>query len=277
MWPAEDQWRAPIGDFPPPWASAWGDDPYGLWADLTVNGVTQRMRWIEPSGPEGFWMGSPEAERDAIEQERVRAWAHQYEHSPIREIVADGFWLANTPCTQSFWVAMLGENPSYFQNGIDAGKCPVESVSWDLLMDEFIGYFSKNPKLVPGGRLCLPGEREWEYSARGGTRTAYWWGDNTSSVEVNWNQKNQGTTPVGLGPPNPWGLFDVHGNVWEWCADIWEPHRAMPDSPFDERSRVSRGGSWINPPGRARCSHRGKWARDSAHENQGFRFAIKHT
>jgi sulfatase modifying factor 1 len=275
LWPAEDEWRAPIGDFPPPWASAWGDDPYGLWADLTVNGATQRMRWIEPSGLEGFLMGSSKEERDAIAQERIRAWAHLHEHSPIRESVMEGFWLANTPCTQNFWMAIVGDNPSYFLNGPDARERPVESISWDLLMDEFIYFFSKKHELLLGGRMCLPTEIEWEYAARAGASTAYWWGDHTSNVEANWNQKNQGTTPVALGLPNPWGLFDVHGNVWEWCADTWRDRRDEQGAAIDRRSRVSRGGSWVNPPGRARSSHRGKWDRELAHQNQGFRFAIR--
>lgn len=95
-----------------PWASDSGEDTYGLWADLTVNGATQRMRWIPPTGPEGFWMGSPLAERNAIKDKDVREWANQREHAPRREIVEQGFWLADTPCTQAFWWAMADVAPA---------------------------------------------------------------------------------------------------------------------------------------------------------------------
>jgi hypothetical protein len=124
MWPDADRWRAPVGDFPPPWASAWGDDRFGLWADLVINGVTQRMRWIEPSGPEGFLMGAPQAERDAIADKDVRKYANETEHEPRRVLMQQGFWLADTPCTQAFWLAVMGDNPSRFKDVAQAALCP---------------------------------------------------------------------------------------------------------------------------------------------------------
>jgi sulfatase modifying factor 1 len=276
MWPVEDLWRAPVGDFPPPWASAWGDDLYGLWADLTVNGVTQRMRWIEPSGPEGFWMGSTQAERDAIENKDVGEWASQHEHTPRREIVEQGFWLADTQCTQAFWSAVVGENPSHFHDRPDAAERPVENVSWDAVMEQFIARFSQRPDWGTEGRLCLPTEVEWEYGARAGTRTAYWWGDRPDA-RANWNQQHRGTTPVKDYAPNPWGLYDVHGNVWEWCSDVWRPRRDAPEARPDEEFRVIRGGSWLNPPGFAHAAYRSRWLRWYVQESLGFRFALRST
>ncbi|GAA4804875.1 formylglycine-generating enzyme family protein [Lysobacter hankyongensis] len=275
MWPAEDAWRAPIGDFPPPWASAWGDDPYGLWADLTVNGVTQRMRWIEPSGPEGFWMGSTKQERAAIENKDVRAWADKSEHAPRRERVAQGFWLADTPCTQAFWHAVTGTNPSYFKRGADAPKRPVENVSWVDVMAQFIARFAQHPDWGTGERLCLPTEVEWEYAARVGTRTAYWWGNQVDYRRANWNERHKRTTPVDRYPLNSCGLYDVHGNVWEWCSDAWGPRRDALGARSDEVFRVVRGGSWFNHPGSARAAYRLRRPGGGASWDLGFRFALK--
>jgi formylglycine-generating enzyme len=270
MWPTEDAWRAPIGDFPPAWASAWGDDPYGLWAELTVNGVTQRMRWIEPSGPEGFWMGSPQAERDAI-----RKWADKSEHAPRREPVEHGFWLADTPCTQAFWSAVVGENPSHFHDRPDAAERPVENVNWDAVMAQFIARLAATPGWGMDDRLYLPTEPEWEYAARAGTRTAYWWGDQPDDMRANWGRLREGTTPVKDYAPNPWGLYDVHGNVWEWCADVWRQRRDVPEARLDDDVRVVRGGSWFGHPVFARVASRDGRHRGFAIQYLGFRFALR--
>ena len=281
MWNADDAKRAPIGDFPPPWASAWGDDPYGLWADLTVNGATQRMRWIEPSGPEGFWMGSTKKERAAIMGKDARDWANQHEHEPRKETVGTGFWLADTPCTQAFWQAVTSKNPSHFKQGADAPERPVENVSWDNVSEQFIARFAARPEWGTGKGLYLPTEVEWEYAARADTRTMYWWGDEwdaaRGNVDVTGNRQlsdEEGTTPVHRYPSNPWGLYDVHGNVWEWCADEWRPRRDLPARPYEE-GRVVRGGSWFSVPGRARTAFRDWWGRGVAGQSRGFRFALK--
>jgi formylglycine-generating enzyme len=275
MWPAEDAWRAPIGDFPPPWASAWGDDPYGLWADLTVNGATQRMRWIEPSGPEGFLMGSTKKERAAIKVKNLHKWANEYEHEPRKEQVEAGFWLAGTPCTQAFWTAVVGDNPSHFHDRPDAAEHPVENVTWDAVMEQFIARFAQRPDWGAAGVLCLPTEVEWEYAARAGTRTVYWWGDQPDDARVNWNQQHKSTTPVDSYPPNPWGLYDMHGNVWEWCADVFQSRRGAPEARPDEDARVVRGGSWFLHPGHARAAFRGWRHRGLTLQGGGFRFALR--
>ncbi len=205
-----------------PWASDSGEDRYGRWADLTVNGATQRMRWIPPTGSEGFWMGSPQAERNAIQEKAIREVANQFEHAPHREVVGQGFWLADTPCTQAFWRAVADDDPSHFAAGPEALQRPVENVSWDAVMDQFIARFAARPEWGTGDGLSLPSEVEWEYAARAGTRTAYWWGDVADAACANFDidgkrslEDAQGTTPVHSYPRNPWGLFDVHGNVLE--------------------------------------------------------------
>lgn len=282
MWSAEDRWRAPVGDFPPSWASAWGDDVYGLWADLTVNGVTQRMRWIEPSGPEGFWMGSTKQERDAIKHQHVREWANRLEHEPMSVQLQHGFWLADTLCTQALWQAVTGKNPSHFSKGRDAPERPVESVRWNDVDEQFVKRFAQTPAWGTGDRLCLPSEEQWEYAARAGTRSAYWWSDAWDETRGNadvtgerrWDDK-EGTTPVHRYAPNPWGLFDVHGNVWEWCSSPWRPRWDAPEARSDEDARVVRGGSWISHPGGARAACRSGWLREYADRARGFRFALR--
>lgn len=281
MWPAEDQWRAPIGDFPPPWASAWGDDPYGLWADLTVNGVIQRMRWIEPSGKPGFLMGSSNKERDTIARYEIRGWASLHEPKPMHVIVSEGFWLADTPCTQAFWQAVTGKNPSHFKKGSKVSECPVESVSWRDVMHEFISCFVRTPEWGTGNQLCLPSERQWEYAARAGASTAYWWGDvwddemgNVNTIGERVWYERQGTTYVKSYPPNPWGLYDVHGNVWEWCSSAWQSRQKGAARP-NQYGRVARGGSWFSLPDYSRAAFRDWWPLQFADRHLGFRFALK--
>jgi formylglycine-generating enzyme len=276
MWTSTDEWRAPLGDFPPPWASAWGDDPYGLWADLTVNGVTQRMRWIEPSGPEGFWMGSSKAERDAIKDKAARDWANSSENEHRKVIVRDGFWLADTPCTQAFWRAVTRRNPSNFRYGFGASDRPVEQVSWISVMRQFVDRFAETPDWGTGDRVCLPNEKQWEYATRAGAVTAYWWGDESGDLYAHWNRSRHDITrPVKSFAPNPYGLFDVHGNVWEWCDDVWRDMLGSPHVRMDGTLRVVRGGSWIDLPARARAAYRFRWPTDGAQSNRGFRFALR--
>lgn len=276
MWSPEEESRAPIGDFPPPWASAWGDDSYGLWADLTVNGATQRMRWIEPSGPEGFWIEPMEKESTTIRDENIHFWAKQHEHEPIREVVRYGFWLADTPCTQAFWTAVVGENSSYFREVVDASERPMENVSFDTVMRKFAAYFAAMPDHA---KVRLPTWVEWKYAARAGTRTAYWWGDAWDSTKGNADVANkrgsgdpEGTTAVHRYRPNPWGLYDMHGNVWEWCADLWRPH--YESWPRMEDAHLVCGGSWFTPPAFARITYSEWRPVKTANRTLGFRFIL---
>lgn len=275
-WPEPDRWRAPVGDFPPPWASAWGDDRFGLWADLTVRGVTQRMRWIEPSGEAGFLMGSPQAERDAIRHEDVRKWANDSEHEPRLVVVAPGFWFADTPCTQAFWLAVMGDNPSRFQYMPDASQCPVEQVSFDDV-ERFLVELEALPEARLQGRAALPTEVQWEYAARAGSTTAYWWGDVPDDRRANWSNQRKTTTPVAHYAANPWGLCDVHGNVWEWCADSWRQRLDLTEAETDPSARVVRGGSWVVHPDDVRSACRGGWLHVTRTSTLGLRLLLKHS
>lgn len=256
-----------------PWASDSGKDQYGHWADLTVNGATQRMRWIPPTGPEGFWMGTPQTERDAIRNSVARDWANRYEHEPRQESIYNGFWLADTPCTQAFWCAVTGTNPSHLKKGADAPECPVENVSWNDVMRQFIQCFARKTHWSRGNELCLPTEAEWEYACRAGTRTMYWWGDAWDDAYGNAASENRETTWVKRYRQNPWGLYDVHGNVWEWCADVWQPRRDAPET--RPALRVVRGGSWSDHPDCARAAFRSRRRHSFANSDLGFRFALR--
>jgi formylglycine-generating enzyme required for sulfatase activity len=224
-------WTHPLErGFPPLWASDWGEDAlYGGWCSFAVGDVVQRLRWIPPGT---CWMGSPEDEEGRFPDESPRHLV----------TIQSGFWMFDTPCTQALWQAVLGENPSHFQNigrPHQTEKCPVESVNWVRCQD-----FAKllNTELK-GLALSLPSEAQWEYACRAGTQTARY-GENLNAIA--WYAKNGGrkTHPVAGKDPNRWGLYDMLGNVYEWCTDAWtnnyaESARVDPSAP-----RVFRGGSW---------------------------------
>ncbi|OQX09233.1 MAG: hypothetical protein BWK73_23315 [Thiothrix lacustris] len=223
-----------------------GTDNYGLYADLTLNNLTQRFRWIEPGT---FLMGSPESEAERDDDEVQ----HQV-------TLTQGFWLADSTVTQSLWQAVMGKNPSSFT---DNANNPVEQVSWND-SQEFI---KKLNGLLPGLQAKLPTEAQWEYACRAGTTTPFSFGNNITPEQVNYNGNysysngkkglyREKTVPVKSLPANPWGLFEMHGNVWEWCQDVWQ--EKLPASPVidpegvaggDQEAgveRVVRGGSWYD-------------------------------
>lgn len=266
MWPEHQKARAPVHDFPPRWASAWGDDPYGLWADCSVaapgqaHSVTQRMRWIEPGT---FWMGSALAERRRIQNKDARNWANKVEPLPHPVTLTEGFWLADTPCTQALWRAVMGNNPSHFSRSPDSSRRPVENVAYDDPKNpeaSVLVFLQRLQILLPVEvQAALPNEAEWEYSCRAGDTRAYWWGDEWDHRRGNAVQKNQGTTTLDMYAPNPWGLHDVHGNVWEWTQSPWRERLDDSAQKDNHGLRVVRGGSWSGHPALARAAYRDGW------------------
>jgi formylglycine-generating enzyme required for sulfatase activity len=234
----------------PGWAVRHGVDPYGRWAQFEVQGVAQRMRWIPPGE---FTMGSPEDEPERLDNEAQH---------PV--ILTRGLWLADTACTQALWRAVLGEGPSLFEGD----ERPVEQVSWEGVAERFLPALNDR---VPGLDAALPTEAQWEYACRAGTTTPFWFGDNISPEQVNYNGSNpyaggakgeyrERTVEVKALPANGWGLYQMHGNVWEWCAD-WlgeYPREAVvdPEGPETGRRRVLRGGSWFGVGGYCRSAGR---------------------
>jgi formylglycine-generating enzyme required for sulfatase activity len=263
--------RPPV--FPPVCASAWGDDPYGLWIEVAIANVTQRFRWIEPGE---FVMGSPdeEKERDGDEgpQHVVR--------------LSEGYWLADSACPQAMWRAVMKDNPSRFA---DDANNPVENVSWDDVQ----GFLQKLDEWLPGVTASLPTEAEWEYACRARTTTPFSFGDTitTDVANYNGNQPYSGgakgefrekTVAVKSFPPNPWGLYQMHGNVWEWCADGFRTYDASaqidPRGPErGEDPRALRGGSWNLLAWWLRSACRRRRRRGERNVNAGFRFSLRST
>ncbi|EPY00953.1 formylglycine-generating enzyme family protein [Magnetospirillum fulvum] len=189
--------------------------------------------------------------------------------------IAKPFALAIYPVTQADWTAVMGTNPSHFRGQ----SFPVESISWA----EAQTYIRRlNEKT--GQSYRLPTEAEWEYAARAGTDTRYSWGDDIGQGKANcdgcgssWGGRS--TAPVGSFPPNPFGLYDMSGNVWQWTEDCWSP--TYRGAPSDGRARVDRaacprvlrGGSWGNSPVHLRSAKRMWFAQDFRFINLGFRLA----
>jgi formylglycine-generating enzyme required for sulfatase activity len=271
--------------FPPPWACAWGDDRYGLWADAEVASgthvVLQRLRWIEPGD---FRMGSSETEGD---------W-RGYEGPQHSVTISEGFWLADTACTQGLWQAVMGDNPSYFvlsnQGGPDH---PVERISWDMIQP----FLHRLEAILPGCRVTLPTEAEWEYACRAGSDTPFSFGETITTGQVNYNgnypygeyekgEYRAHTVAVKKLPANGWGLYQMHGNVWEWCADtsreysrdaVNDPGLAIALAPDlgGVAARALRGGGWFCFAQLARSAYRGLNRPDWLDYSTGFRFALR--
>ena len=171
---------------------------------------------------------------------------------PIHRVKIPQFAIGKAPVTQAQWKALMGNNPSHFQ-GDGNDNCPVEQVSWDDTQQ----YIAKLNALT-GQKYRLPSEAEWEYACRAGSTGEWCFGDDESQLtHYAWYQDNSDgkTHPVGQKRPNAFGLYDVHGNVWEWVQDCWNEnyHGAPTDGSAwltgDCRQRVVRGGSWFNDVG----------------------------
>jgi formylglycine-generating enzyme required for sulfatase activity len=188
------------------------------------------------------------------------------DEKPVHRVrITRGFWLGKYPVTQAQWEAVMGSNPSHFK-GPDR---PVERVSWDEAQE-----FLKKLSAKGEGRYRLPTEAEWEYAARAGST-----GDRYSEAleEIGWYHGNSGgeTHPVGRKKPNAWGLYDMLGNVCEWCQDWYGEYLkgpvTDPKGPKSGASRVLRGGSWVNSPWCLRASLRDRNDPGSRSVYLGFR------
>ena len=256
--------RAPPPLFPTSWASSFGQDPLGLWCGFEIEGVEQRLRWIPPGE---FLMGSPEDELERIDNEILH-------HVTLTE----GYWLADTACTQALWEAVMGSNPSELK-GADR---PVEKVSWNEVKD-FIEQLNNK---VPGLQSQLPSEAQWEYAARAGSQSAFWWGLTLSVEQANYNgnrpyadgkkeQYREETVAVKEFEVNPWGLYQVHGNVWEWCEDWYGAYESTavvnPRGAESGEWRVIRGGSWFDGGRGLRAAFRVHDVPDERDNALGFR------
>ena len=205
-------------------------------------------------------MGSPVSEVGRIDNEtqhRVR--------------FTKGFWLANTACSQELYEKVMGNNPSFFKGN----DLPVENVSWDETQE----FISKLNDAAGEEYFRLPTEAEWEYACRAGTTTLYSFSDKINSDLANYAQNNRKTVAAKSYPCNKWGLYQMHGNVWEWCQDwyaLYDTSQEVaidPAGPNAGNSRVRRGGSWIDSARNARSAHRYHWHLLDHHGWYGFRLA----
>jgi formylglycine-generating enzyme required for sulfatase activity len=231
------------------------DVPPGIWYE-PVTGI--EMVWI----PEGcFQMG-------------CGPWSDYCsgDEKPVHEVCLDGFWMGKYLVTQSQWETVMQDNPSKFKKG---GQFPVEQVSWERAMQ----FISKTNKLNNGKyELRLPTEAEWEYAARSGGKPEKYAGG-TDPDSVAWYGKNSKgfTHIVGTKEPNGLGLYDMSGNVWEWCNDIYNPkaYSNLPrENPVCTRGgtlRVLRGGSWADEPKFIRCASRHCSVPERGYYAPGFR------
>ena len=281
-------WHPLVHGCPPDFASEWGEDEHGVYVAFTLDSVTQRLRWI-PAG--SFTMGSPEDEPGRRENEGP----------PHPVYISRGFWFFDTPCTQSLWQAVMGDNPSRFQSP----DRPVEGVSWDGVAR----FLERINRRVPGLELVLPSEAQWEYACRAGTDTALytgpieilgaknapvldaiaWYGGNSGVdyeldevhnssnwLETQYPHTKAGTHPVASREPNRWGLYDMLGNVWEWCADgrrVYDSDAKLDPRGVDHADayRVIRGGSWSADARFCRAAYRGHWRPGDRDGPLGFR------
>lgn len=211
----------------------------------------------------------------------VRIAAGSFERPKQRVTLTRDFWLASREVTQGEYAALLGKNPSHF-----AGKpeAPVEKVSHAdaLAYCEALTRRERDAGRLPDGYAYrLPTEAEWEYACRAGTTNLFHFGDSAESAgdyAWTWENSEAATHPVAQKKPNPWGLYDMHGNVWEWCQDWFENYPpgdlTDPIGPAQGKTKVFRGGGWNNEARFARCSTRFTMAPASGIHFVGFRVAL---
>jgi formylglycine-generating enzyme required for sulfatase activity len=231
--------------------------------------------WTEPTtqidflwAPPGrFMMGSS---KDAA--------GRKQEEMPLHEVELDGFWIGRYPVTLTQWKRVMGAPKATFGSAKDA--CPVDRILWDDTQ-EFIRKFARMTH--SRFQVRLPTEAEWEYAARAGSSSVFYFGDDPSLLDQYcWYIRNSNgqTQPVGQKPPNNWGLCDALGNVWEWTSD-WYSEDYYNRSPLRNPTgaavgdfRVRRGGSWRSQPSGCRLAHRNKVSTDSNNAAQGFRLVL---
>ena len=238
--------------------------------DFTVGGVSFKMILVEHGE---FMMGATEDQEDPFDDEKP---AHKVK-------LTNDFYIGETPVTQALWRAVMNNNPSSFGEGgggsyeDDWEALPVECVSWNDCQR-----FIRNLNRMTDTKFRMPTEAEWEFAARGGNDSCgcqfsgsdylddvAWYGDNSYGE----------THPVKGLKPNELGIYDMSGNVWEWCSDWWKDgynssHQTNPQGPKSGSGHVYRGGGWCGSARCCRLSCRCEYSPDDASRDLGFRLAL---
>jgi len=242
-------------------------DGLGFKNHIVPSAANLVMIWVEPGT---FMLGSPASE---IEVGRTKAdTQHQV-------TLTQGFYLGKHEVTQAQWERVMGNNPSKFKGG----NRPVEMVSWKEAVEfcKKLTEMEKEAKRVPEGMAYqLPTEAQWEYACRAGTTTAYSWGDTITKTNANYSDSGlKQTCDVGQYPANQWGFHDMHGNVYEWCADKYHDYPGGaardPVGPSGGLRRVKRGGSWNRTADIARCAFRTGSFPAYSFDILGFRLSLR--
>ena len=235
---------------------------------FTVNGVSFNMIAVKGGT---FTMG-------ATSEQGSDAW---YEEKPAHQVTLSDYCIGETEVSQELWQAVMGSNPSNFTGNLQR---PVEWVSWNDCQE-----FIKKLNQLTGKTFRLPTEAEWEYAARGGSQSqGYKYAGSNTIGDVAWYTVNSyekgsshpdyGTHPVGQKQPNELGLYDMSGNVWEWCQDWYGSYSSSsqtnPVGPSSGSLRVYRGGSWINNAGYCRVSNRSGYTPTIRYYYLGLRLAL---
>ena len=248
----------------------------GLALATLVACTAPRATWTEPeTGIEFVLLPSGELEMGSPPWEA----GHEATELLHRVRLTRPVWLGRYEVTQGQWLRVMGENPSSFADcGLD---CPVENVN-ALEVEEFL----RRLRAPSGEAFRLPTEAEWEYACRAGTATPFSTGANLTSAQANYDGRYPYAgfpagdfvgrpTPVGSYAPNAWGLFDLHGNVWEWCRDEFCPYpegaASDPVGACAAQLRVIRGGSWTFDGDSARCAVRYTHRPEDRGPSLGFR------
>ena len=196
------------------------------------------------------------------------------DEKPVHEVCVKDFYLGKQEVTQAQWLKVTGVNPSSFKQC--GPSCPVETVSWNDAQEFIKALSSKSKK-----KYRLPTEAEWEFAARSASKGESWagTGDEAALTEYAWFDKNSGDGPHKTGQlkPNSLGLYDMSGNVWEWCQDRYsdkfyaESKKVNPSGPEDGSFRAARGGSFGNDAGSLRSANRDNLTPDTRNANLGLR------
>lgn len=254
------------------------------------NSIGMELVWI-PAGT--FMMGSTEAEVDDVVNQCKKVdgdfcgrIGFTLETPKHKVTISQGFLLGKFEVTQGQWQAVMGTNPSEFENC--GSNCPVERVSWDDAQEFIKRLNAKND----GYEYRLPSEAEWEYACRAGTTAAFAFGDSLNSSQANFNgnyphdstkdQYLKKTVAVGSYRSNAWGLYDMHGNVWEWVEDIYNSNYQgvrsdglANASVGDSTYRGLRGGGWYFTGVQSRSAFRFRLNPGNRNANLGFRVAAR--